>query len=577
MSDQPVRPNLHESASGTAPPEPEGARPLLADNIYRKLVELSPDAIVIHSAGRVVFINQAGADILRLPIDEILNRSIMDFIHPAWQDVVHERIKGMIESGQPGIRTELHFLRPDGAEVIGETTSVPFIHEGQPAVLVSVRDITAQVQYEVERQRLLDERAAARKKREDDQRFLIEIASILNGSLDYGATLANVAQLSVPYLADGCVVDIQQEDGSIAPVAIAHIDPEQTRLILETRRRYPLDPAGRYGTPRVLRHSEALLVPEVPPEMPGMNARNEEHRRYLEAMGLKSMIHVPLRSRGQSLGVITFAMTTSGRAYGEAELAIAEEVAAHAGIAVDNARLYHEAQEALRLRDEFLTVASHELKTPLTALHLQLQLLQRAVRTAPPNDAVSGRISHLSAVAERQMGRLSHLINDVLDVSQIAEGRLQLRRETFDLAILAQDLAERFEEQFRAAGSSIDLQVTAVTGYWDRARVEQALTNLLSNAVKYGGGLPIKVIVESDAGNARIVVRDEGMGIAAENLHRIFERYERAVSTQHYGGMGLGLHIAREMIEAHGGTLTVVSEPGRGSTFTMQLPLLSAT
>lgn len=542
-------------------------------DLYQVLVQLSPDAIVIHAAGRIVFINQAGAEIVGTAIDEVVGRPIMDFVHPLDQVMVAERVKDMLDHGKPGPRAKLRFVRPDGRVVIGETRSVPFLYGEQPAILVSIRDITAQLEAEAERVRLLEERAAERTKREDDQRFLIEIASILNGSLDYNTTLANLAQLSVPYLADACIVDIQEADGSIIPVALAHIDPAQIELAREIRRRYPLDPAGSSGTPAVLRRGEPLLMPVIPADVPRTNARSAEHLELLQALGLRSIIHVPLRSRGQSLGVITFAMTTSSRVYGPADLALAEEVAAQAGMAVDNARLYRDAQEALRLRDEFLTVASHELRTPLTALQLQIQVLQRALGSAPADDPLTQRLSRLSAVAGRQMRRLTHLVNDLLDVSQLAEGRLQLHREWVDLATVTGDIIQRFDMQLQAANCETRVALSPVTGYWDEARIEQALSNILSNALKYAAGTPIEITVDSDEVEARVTIRDAGIGIAPGDINRIFGRYERAVSARHYGGMGLGLHIAREVIEVQGGRLSVESSPGTGSTFTIALPL----
>ncbi|HET6922156.1 MAG TPA: PAS domain-containing sensor histidine kinase, partial [Anaeromyxobacteraceae bacterium] len=237
----------------------------------------------------------------------------------------------------------------------------------------------------------------------------------------------------------------------------------------------------------------------------------------------------------------------------------------------ERARLYRQAQEEVRRRDEFLSVASHELRTPVAALQLQLQMLYRvAAREAAPLPPVL--VDKVEAL-ERQTRRLTVLVNELLDVSRMRLGRLELRLEELDLAELARDSLRQLEGELSRSGSRIALRADApATGRWDRLRLEQVVTNLLVNAAKFGEGRPIAVTVQAEAGLARLAVADQGIGISPEHQDRIFGRFERAASPEHYGGLGLGLYIAREIVEAHGGHIRVASAPGLGSTFTVELP-----
>jgi len=283
---------------------------------------------------------------------------------------------------------------------------------------------------------------------------------------------------------------------------------------------------------------------------------------------------VPLSSYGRTFGVISFGREGSGRRYNDADLAVAEELAARAGLAIDNARLYAEAKEAIRGRDEFLTIASHELKTPLTSMLLAVQSTMRSIARAPKGDIEPERALGQLSIIERQGQRLSKLVNDLLDISRITGGRLTLELDEVSLVELVRDVIARFSGDIRKLDCEVRLRIEAEPiGLWDRSRLDQVLTNLLSNAMKFGEGKPIEVRVEARDKRARLVVRDQGIGIAPGDKTRIFQRFERAVSSRHYGGFGMGLWIAREIIEAHGGSIRVESEMGKGSTFIVECPL----
>jgi signal transduction histidine kinase len=227
-------------------------------------------------------------------------------------------------------------------------------------------------------------------------------------------------------------------------------------------------------------------------------------------------------------------------------------------------------RQAVAARDQFLSIASHELKTPLTSLQLQLQSLMRLMGGAADRDE---RIATKLRTVTRSTERLSELVNRLLDVSRITAGTLEIVREEMDLAELVREVAGRFGEALREAGSEVALELpAAVRGRWDRMRVDTIVTNLLSNAIKYGEGKPIQVGLSAGDGLVRLWVQDQGIGIAPADQARIFDRFERAVPERHYGGFGVGLWVARLVAEAHGGAVHVESTPGRGSRFVLELP-----
>jgi signal transduction histidine kinase len=232
--------------------------------------------------------------------------------------------------------------------------------------------------------------------------------------------------------------------------------------------------------------------------------------------------------------------------------------------------LVHELSEAVRARDEFLQVASHELKTPLTPLTLQLETLARALGRAGIDDP---RMKERVDTASRQIQRLTKLVESLLDVARITGGQLTLELDEFDMCEAVREVVDRFRDEAELIGSDLDVSTCAcVIGRWDRMRIEQIVSNLVGNAIKYGSGRPIDVAVTQDEDHVRIRVADYGLGIAPDSLDRVFGRFERAVSIRHFGGLGLGLYIAQQIAEAHGGKIDAASELGRGSTFTVVLP-----
>jgi PAS domain S-box-containing protein len=260
----------------------------------------------------------------------------------------------------------------------------------------------------------------------------------------------------------------------------------------------------------------------------------------------------------------------TGRIIGAAK--IARDISEQKTHQAERERLFREAEESARVREEFLSVAGHEMRTPLTSLQFLLHTIQKRFESGQTEKAVEGLVR-----ARAQLQRLSGLTEELLEVARITAGRLTLELEEVDLAELAREVADQQRESAVRAGSELRFEApSSVTGLWDRSRLEQVVTNLLSNAVKFGAGKPITVRVEADAAGATLTVRDEGIGISSSDQSRIFERFERAVSKHSYGGLGLGLWIMHQIVEAHGGQIRVVSQPGQGSTFRVELPRKAA-
>jgi signal transduction histidine kinase len=233
-------------------------------------------------------------------------------------------------------------------------------------------------------------------------------------------------------------------------------------------------------------------------------------------------------------------------------------------------RLLDELRDAVRVRDTFLAIAAHELKTPLTALQLQIRLLKKA--DGPALAPMSAQqLEHAVEMIARQATRLHALIQNFLDVVHITSGHMDLDRERVNLRHVVSDIVTH--DHLAPSGPEVVVDAQEVVGLWDRVRLDSVVGNLMSNAVKFGEGKPITVSVSCDGSVARIVVTDHGIGIAPEEQARIFDKFERAVSERHYGGFGLGLWVVRQIVEAHGGSIHVASEMGKGSTFVVELPL----
>ena len=412
------------------------------------------------------------------------------------------------------------------------------------------------------------------KRAEDQQRLLAEASVLLVSSLDYELMLTQLTRLVVPRLADWCAIHIL-EDGDIRRLAFTHNDPLKQALVGDRPERYPLDPSARHIVSHVLRSGEPELYSDVPDTLLVEAARDDEHLRTLRALVFRSYMCLPMVARGHTLGTITLATAESGRRYGQAELAFGEDLASRAAIALDNARLYRDAQAAVRARDQFLSIASHELKTPLTSLMGYVDLMQR--RAARAGDQTE-RDQRAMRVIGEQAARLNKLVGALLDLSRIETGQLSIERGLVDLNALARRLVEETQpttDRHTITFSGADQPVMLLG---DELRLEQVVQNLIQNAIKYSpGGGTVAVLVERHGANAYVRVSDQGIGIPATALPQLFRRFYRApnADSQHISGMGIGLYVVKEIVELHGGTVEVASQEHQGSTFTISLPLLT--
>jgi len=316
-----------------------------------------------------------------------------------------------------------------------------------------------------------------------------------------------------------------------------------------------------YKAEEIVGQSISVLMPEERHEdmeaILGRIRRGERVEHYETVRVSKEGRRIPV-----SLSVSPV-KDSQGRIIGAAK--IARDISGRREAEVERERLLREAHQGIQLRDIFLSVAGHELRTPLHALRLQLYNLQRSL-TTPPQQALASK-------AEKEVDRISELTDRLLDVARMAAGGFTLDPKPMDLAEVVRAVAARMQEEASRAGSTLEVEApAALEGVWDARAVDQVLTNLLSNAIKFGSGRPVRVRVETERGMARVRVRDYGPGVTPADRERVFERFERGFSDSSYGGLGLGLWIAKQIVTAHGGRIRVEGPGDGGAEFVFELP-----
>jgi PAS domain S-box-containing protein len=349
------------------------------------------------------------------------------------------------------------------------------------------RDLTERKRAEEERMQLAGVQVSAQ-----HFRFLADASAMLSSSLDYGATLDSLAKLVVPDFGDWCSIELVADDGSIEVVAMNHSDPSKLELARDLQRRWPTDRDAPTGTPKVLRTGQSELYGEISDEMLVAGTRDPEHLRLARELRLRSAVTVPIIARDKTIGALSLVWAETPRSYTTADLPLFEELGRRAGIAIENARLYLQTQNAVRLRDEFLSIASHELRTPLTSMQLQLGGMQRALRK--PETLKVDKLAQRVDIIDRQLQRLTSLVSGLLDVTRAAAGRLRLDLADVELGAVIRDVVARLGSDLENAGCRLTLEVEeGIVGRWDAMRLDQVVTNFLTNAMKYGAGKPITV------------------------------------------------------------------------------------
>ncbi|MUL38279.1 hypothetical protein BWI75_18570 [Gloeocapsopsis sp. AAB1 = 1H9] len=421
--------------------------------------------------------------------------------------------------------------------------------------------------------KIMQDKTESRQAAEREQ-FLAQSSIALAASIDYKTTLTTIARLAVPFLADYCFFDVVNTSGQIERVAWHIADLALQDLFDQVQQFVPPQDFDSHPIVNVLRSGHAHFVPIVTQEWMQSVATSSAHSQFMQQCRLRSLMTVPLKINHRSLGALTFCFTAhSNRRYTQAELTLAEELARRAALALDNAKLYHQAKEANRIKDEFLAVLSHELRSPLNPILGWAKLL-----LSKKLDETKTRQALITI--ERNAKLQSELIEDLLDVSRILQGKLSLNISPVGLASTIGAATETVrlaaEAKSVTVEANLDSEVGQILG--DATRLQQVVWNLLSNAVKFTpAGGRVEVRLEQIDDQAQITVRDTGKGIAADFLPYVFDYFRQADSTttRKFGGLGLGLAIVRHLVELHGGTVWAESQgEGLGATFVVRLPLM---
>jgi PAS domain S-box-containing protein len=521
-------------------------------------VESSDDAIVSKDLNGIVRSwNRSAERMFGYTADEIVGHSILTII-PEDRRQEEDRVLAAIRAGE----------RVDHFETVRRTKSGSLI---PVSLTVSpIRDATGTVVGASKIARDISDRKRADALAEKASRrdaFLAQITLTLGRSLDAEQTLKDLAQALVPYVADYCAIDVVNEDHRLERLAVAAPDEAKAAFAQHV----PHDPASEVSPLRVLLSGAPVFVPEITDDVLVDAASGDEHRlAMLRSLHLVSFLRVPMKAHSGGLGVLTLANAAPRSPLAPDELRLAEDIAARAAMAMENARSFQAAQDANRLKDEFLATLSHELRTPLNAVLGYTRMVRSGA--VPPD-----RLPNAFEVMERNAGALARIVEDVLDVSRIISGKARIELQQTDLGKVLEDGIATVAPSAEARGIVVERAFDApgfISG--DPNRLRQVFWNLLSNAVKFTPeGGRVSLTVRRLDRQVEIEVRDTGIGFAPEFRPFLFERFRQAEGgpTRPHGGLGLGLSIVRHIVEMHGGTIDADSAgAGKGAAFVVRLP-----
>jgi signal transduction histidine kinase len=517
------------------------------------------------------------------------DESVVRFVNPA-AEALFGRARAELVGNPFGIpvvpsdRAEIDVLKRNGESVVAELRVTEMDWEGEPALLLSLRDVTDRREAEERGRQLLREQAARERAEAEERRLrlLAEAGEVLDSSLDYREILTRLARLIVseselrlpketaprlPRLADWCMIDVVSDDQSLARVAATHHDPQKQPLLDELRERFPATWDHPSPARLALKGGNPVLVASVDDERVRELSRSAEHAHLLRRIGVCSIMAVPLIARREIAGAVT--LVCESHHYGEYELAIAHDLGQRAAFAVSNARLYHKAQEANRAKSEFLGVMSHELRTPLNAIIGYGHLLLAGV-DGPLDDRQREHLNRIDAASRH----LLQLVEEILTYSRMEAGKAEVVLRPVDLRELLDEVAGIIEPLAAKKGLEFVREAHG-SGLveTDPAKVRQILLNLLSNAVNFTDSGEVALRLELRGEDAVFKVSDTGVGIAEEHLERVFEPFWQVGQSdrREVGGTGMGLSVARRLARLLGGNLAVRSDLGIGSTFELLL------
>jgi PAS domain S-box-containing protein len=543
-------------------------------SLLQATLESTADGLlVVDDEGRIVSFNQKMADMWGIPRAVLESRDDMRALSIA---------RGKLRD--PGAfitKVQALYATPDESsfDVLELTDGRTFERYSQPQRLGgrsvgrvwSFRDVTERVRAEEQERVLTMEQAARAEAEMAGQRaaFLAEASRVLASSFDYHTTLATLARLIVPALADYCTIDVVDEDGAYVNVGGAYLDPAEEPVRLTSRPLVRNDVTDSHPVVRVLNGSGPILIREVPPNTRTEWFVSEAARQAVESLAPRSVLCVPLPGNDRTLGALTLAASSSGRRYGPADLALAEELALRAAVAIEHAELYQAAQRATRARDNVLAVVAHDLRNPLNTVLMGADLLLDFAASKQPIEQ-----RHVDIIS-RAGKRMDRMIQDLLDVQRLDAGRLTVDASAENLAEMVDEAVDLLRPVATGGGvrllTEVPRDLPPVLA--DAARVQQVLSNLIGNAVKFtprDGTVTLRAVLLD--GEARVAVTDTGAGIPSDQLPHVFGRFWQAKSGDRRG-IGLGLAIAKGLVEAHGGRIWVESTPGQGSMFFFTLPL----
>jgi PAS domain S-box-containing protein len=538
-----------------------------ADRPYRILVEeMQEGAITVSLDGLILYSNRRFAEMIKTPLENVLGASIYSLVALNQQ----ESFRALMHECQTrSTHCEVELIAGDGS-TLPMYFALSIIPVDPITTICLVATDLSERKHSEEATRRLAIEQAAREQAELAQRrfaFLTEISTVLASSLDENTIFKSLARLVVPRFADWYLIEMIDTDRSLCRIIVVATEPELEQAIIEhTRPFYAENQDSLAG--QTLKSLKPLFMRDILAE----DGETSSERSLLSReLGLKSLIILPMTIREKPIGTISVGMADSGRLFSADDLGLAEEMARRASQAVDNARLYAEAQRAISLRDEFLSIAAHELRTPVTSLWGFTQTLLRQLKKRGTIDLtqLQQALQHI----DQQSDKLARLLSMLLDVSRLGVNRLSLERKATDVATLVNSLAASLQNNAKRHTITVKGPST-VMAFVDPLRIEQVIANLLDNAIKYSpDGEFVRVeLSELDGQTLRLVVTDHGVGIPPEHRARIFDRFFQAHGDGYQGGMGLGLYISKQIILLHHGELEAEFPSEGGTKFTVTLP-----